>query len=927
MFADILAVSPSFEHRLPKVLDMKNGVDMKNIYSRFFDRSPGAGEEPRLREDELSVVTRDRRPETISRRQRILVLQHTPALPKRRRGAPREGWKPPPLEVKKIEFYKDADVTLETFLKTTCFDALQMAGGAGGGGKKSDRKDTRTYTHENSRLTIHVLPLRQGHRPGLQVPGAGDDDYLTWSSCKASGRATACHKMTKEALSCSFGKLLEAYFHDDITVHSETGNSLYRDHVRYFSYRSLVAKFEYTQTEIYECSLPRTEQLSDNGQKQVAEWNESVDRVRMAVQWTYNKAMKILPDLIAQEPNDQLQEKLQSMLKTMDAECRKLTADLDALPSALDSGVVELLPCLVDLGNLTFYLQEREEAFLVLLQSLFGVVSHGSRHRSRHAKTLSFEHEALEGIAEHARAEGAGEVHRAGLEFQESDMGEPHPMLQPMLESAKLKKWRQLEKLTADYKEEYEGQLGEYSEEDAVDAAVELKIDTNMIPAGETLGLLHLLVLSDQTAVLWRLYENFGIDFEAIRCTHEEVPRTAHDMCSPSGGMADLLAHIMKGRPGENDSLVPGFQATSEEDPTAVAEAAGEVAAPGVDEYFAPPASVLAACKEYDAKEAAGELDEDGSLPTDLRQAISVTPDGSMPSAAPPVEEAVPPKSSMGFTMDIPPFGGTQAGDAAAAAPEPESVAILTDDGLPYVSPLVVRLQPRLSHSNLLDTMIRLTTAEDSAPAMVQPEEVVDFFKADSGFQSSRLSSGSMANSGMAAEKNVIIYESEPSSLVAHALNSSRYRDFIEGCTSSLEGMLTTEGGLTYGGGDRSRIVSMKSILFSMKVIVFGLFWTEFWSILTQDFTYEVTAKDVSGEAATFRCTAVHAAHFHALREKYCDGDGDSSYIASMMHCKDWSDNNGGRCDSSSPSPVFLRSAPTFVHKSVPHLPLLRGAP
>lgn len=114
------------------------------------------------------------------------------------------------------------------------------------------------------------------------------------------------------------------------------------------------------------------------------------------------------------------------------------------------------------------------------------------------------------------------------------------------------------------------------------------------------------------------------------------------------------------------------------------------------------------------------------------------------------------------------------------------------------------------------------------------------------------------------------LQESEPSSLVAHALNSSRYRDFIEGSTSSFEGMLTTDEGLTYGGGDRSLI----------------------------DFTYEVTAKDVSGQAATFRCTAVHAAHFHALREKYCDGEGDSCYIASMMHCKDWSDNNGGRAGS-----------------------------
>merc|ERR1711871_782333 len=107
----------------------------------------------------------------------------------------------------------------------------------------------------------------------------------------------------------------------------------------------------------------------------------------MVVEWTYTKAMKIIPELIVQEPNEQLKNKLQGMLKAMEAESRKLKADLEALPSTLDSVETQLLPYLVDLSNLVFFLQEREEALLVKLQSLFGLPNHG-RQRSHHAKVL-----------------------------------------------------------------------------------------------------------------------------------------------------------------------------------------------------------------------------------------------------------------------------------------------------------------------------------------------------------------------------------------------------------------------------------------------------------------------------------------------------------------------------------------------------------
>ena len=818
----ILGVSAAIEHALPKV------VDMGEYYSRFFVR-PREADGKRLREDAVRLPW-DKTPETISRRQRILVLQHTPVIPKRRGGAPPERWTPPPLEVKLIEFYnRNSDVTVRHFLKTTCFDSLFASAAAGHGTKykKPDRKDPRTYTHKNTRLTIQVLPL-----PNKPLAEAGDEDYLMWCSCKETGRATACHRMSEEALSCSFGKLLEAFFHDDTTVCVETSKRLYRDHVIYFGYQTLCAKFDCSEITVYECSVPRTEQTPDNRRKQLAEWRESVDRVKMTVKWTYTKAMKIMPELISQEPNEQLKEKLQGMLKVMETESRKLTADLDALPSTMDNIETQMLTCLVDLSNLSFFLQEREEAFLVMLQSLFGLARHG-RQRSRHAKVLSFEQEAMDSVAQQAMA--GMEQEEVG-EFHQSDMGEPHPMLLPMLQMAKLRQWSALEKLAEEYKHDYDRQLAALNREsdaERAEAAIELRMDTSIIPRGETLGLLHVLVLEDQVALLWRLYDRYGIDFEAIRTTHEIVPRTAHDMCQARGGMADLLAHIMKGRPGGHDALVPGYLEGAETDTETDSE------------YFHPPASVLEACAEYERQMESERESGLTQTETETETETETVHAAAVPlSTPPPVVVGVPATERNRETEAM---GGEM---------------ILDEEGRPYVSPLAARVAGRVGSANLLETLIALTTAD-----ITPPDEVLEFFNGDSGFQSSRLSSESVASSGMAAEKNVIIYESEPSSLIAHALNSSRYRDFINGFTTLGTNLLRDEDGLTYGGADRSKI----------------------------DFTYEVSAKDISGHTATFRCTAVHAPHFHALRDKYCEGEGDACYIASMMHCKDWSDNNGGK--------------------------------
>ena len=130
--------------------------------------------------------------------------------------------------------------------------------------------------------------------------------------------------------------------------------------------------------------------------------------------------------------------------------------------------------------NLKFFLQEREEFFLVSVQEMFGIESR--RRRSRHAKALSneFDHAAMDSLTQ--------ELHETH-EMAQTSMGEPHELLIPMLESAKLFKWRQLEQLAQEYKAEYD-ELAAAAGEDAADVET---MDTGIIPQGEELGLLHFM--------------------------------------------------------------------------------------------------------------------------------------------------------------------------------------------------------------------------------------------------------------------------------------------------------------------------------------------------------------------------------------------------------------------------------------------------
>ena len=81
---------------------------MADFYARFFRGQRTAHQEPIQREDDLSVDSGDRKAETVSSRQRILVLQHTPVPPQQTSeelGSFRRRVKdPPPLEIKLIEF-------------------------------------------------------------------------------------------------------------------------------------------------------------------------------------------------------------------------------------------------------------------------------------------------------------------------------------------------------------------------------------------------------------------------------------------------------------------------------------------------------------------------------------------------------------------------------------------------------------------------------------------------------------------------------------------------------------------------------------------------------------------------------------------------------------------------------------------------------
>lgn len=152
-----------------------------------------------------------------------------------------------------IAFYSENDRSLGTYLEVKCFDPKNL---------ESVLKIVRAYTHDRHRITVSVEQSNSSFET---------NDIMMWSCCKKCKCKTTPQKMSLESYKMSFGKFLETTFYNESLVlkNGDCEHSIYQDHIRHFSKKDIVVKFEYQRVEIHELAPPTVECKFDEKQRQI----------------------------------------------------------------------------------------------------------------------------------------------------------------------------------------------------------------------------------------------------------------------------------------------------------------------------------------------------------------------------------------------------------------------------------------------------------------------------------------------------------------------------------------------------------------------------------------------------------------------------------------------------------------------------------
>ncbi|KAI9295926.1 hypothetical protein K502DRAFT_324048 [Neoconidiobolus thromboides FSU 785] len=148
-----------------------------------------------------------------------------------------------------IEYYKSSDLTLGQFLELSCFDLKVLCGTC----DQSVIKHSKSYVHGNARITVTVEELPS--------PIAGmESTILMWSYCKLCEKVLPVVPMAEETWKLSLGKYLElSFYQTNLNVRASLcPHDIHRDHVRYFGYNDLAAKFEFELIDLMEVNVPPT---------------------------------------------------------------------------------------------------------------------------------------------------------------------------------------------------------------------------------------------------------------------------------------------------------------------------------------------------------------------------------------------------------------------------------------------------------------------------------------------------------------------------------------------------------------------------------------------------------------------------------------------------------------------------------------------
>jgi len=162
-----------------------------------------------------------------------------------------------PPETVVIAYYTPNDMTLGQYLMSKCFHA---------GAVEESRQYARSYAHNQGKLIIEVERTARF----FTLSGTNHEVIMMWSVCKRCGRCvTPLVPMTSKTYNYSFGKFLEVVLYDN-KLRCNTGGCnhlINRDHVRYFGFRDMIAKFSFQPVCVYEVVFPSLHMQYDDDQQ------------------------------------------------------------------------------------------------------------------------------------------------------------------------------------------------------------------------------------------------------------------------------------------------------------------------------------------------------------------------------------------------------------------------------------------------------------------------------------------------------------------------------------------------------------------------------------------------------------------------------------------------------------------------------------
>jgi hypothetical protein len=144
--------------------------------------------------------------------------------------------------LRRLHFYRGADVSLGAFLTMECFDLTASCENSVC--DKSMLWHTINFSHGNSNITIAVRSYNLEEKPFLKAPPGSDSNILCWYSCQLCRTQSSIKVMSEEYSNMSFGKFLEMMFCQH-NAQAACGHAVFKDHVLYYARDGVVCQVKY----------------------------------------------------------------------------------------------------------------------------------------------------------------------------------------------------------------------------------------------------------------------------------------------------------------------------------------------------------------------------------------------------------------------------------------------------------------------------------------------------------------------------------------------------------------------------------------------------------------------------------------------------------------------------------------------------------